>query len=390
MRGEFLSNIVATDDIKTGALNLIHAPCGSGKTEFAKTKLSQFSRENFLLPPLYLIDTVNGKEQLLKGGEEKYGDWSDEPYWEIPGILRVMTYAGYYTMAANNPKLDCGDATLVICDEFHNAIKWSKWKDNDLHEKALGLISYHIAIDKGTYVALSATPNRIREEFDWCLNELPLYGEPRHYEEGEITEYRNLTAILNHIQVGQRGIVYIPHISTIQKYEQLMQERGFKTSAIWSIKNEQYPMSKEQLENRKAILEQRRMPVGIDILFINSSCETSITIGNEKDTCNLIDLMVIHSADPDVQIQVRGRYRNDLPHLYIHDSNAVDEIVIPEKWLDKNLRKSDIEEIIRELNIRDKKRELIKAPTFCELALDNGYAYERKTIKGIRYKTFSQ
>lgn len=389
MKGKFLEYIVKTDDIKEGALNLIYAPCGSGKTTFAKTILSQYSVDNFLCTPLYLIDTVNGKEQLLRGGEIKYNPWTDEPYWELPGVATVMTYAGYYTMASNCPVRDIGGDTLVICDELHNAVKWSRWKDNEIHQKALGLISLHIGRSNGTYVALSATPRKIRDEFEWCLNELPLYGEPRHYEEEEVTEYRNLSTILSQIPTGQRGIVFIPHISEIQKYEKQMQDRGYKTSAIWSTKNEQYPMSEVQLRNRSTVLEHKRMPKGVDILFINSSCETSISIGDEKDPSSKIDFMVIHSSDPDTQIQVRGRYRNDLPHLYLHNPYVDDKIVIPERWLDRDLRKSDIEEIIRELNIRNKKRELVKSPTFCTLVIDCGYKCTEKTINGIRYKRFS-
>lgn len=391
MNGEYLSEIVSEDDIKEGALNLIYAPCGSGKTTYALNGLSLYGFANYGNLPLYLIDTVNGKEQLLRSGKSVIDPWTEQEYWYIPGIMNVMTYAGYAFMAQNAPDRDPAADRLVICDELHNAIKWSKWEDDELHEKALGLISYHIAIDLGTFVALSATPDRIRTEFSWCLNEIPLCGEPRHYEEAQVTKYRNLNLVLNQIQQGQRGIIYLPHISEIQKYEKLMQDHGFKTSSIWSIRNGQHPMSKAQLDDRKLILDHKHMPAGADILFINSSCETSISIGDTADAENdRLDFMIIHSNDPDVQVQVRGRYRNDLPHLYLHDSSVDDEIIIPSHWLDRNLRKSDVEQIIRELNIRNGKRELVKVPTFCKLALDSGYAYGTKTINGIRYKVFSE
>lgn len=65
LKGEYLSEIVSEDDIKEGALNLIYAPCGSGKTTYALNDLSLYSFANYGNVPLYLIDTVNGKEQLI-------------------------------------------------------------------------------------------------------------------------------------------------------------------------------------------------------------------------------------------------------------------------------------------------------------------------------------
>lgn len=126
MKGEYLSEIVSEDDIKEGALNLIYAPCGSGKTTYALNDLSLYSFANYGNVPLYLIDTVNGKEQLLRSGRTAIDPWTEQEYWYIPGIMKVMTYAGYASMAQNAPDKDPAADTLVICDELHNAIKWSK------------------------------------------------------------------------------------------------------------------------------------------------------------------------------------------------------------------------------------------------------------------------
>ena len=100
--------------------------------------------------------------------------------------------------------------------------------------------------------------------------------------------------------------------------------------------------------------------------------------------------MIIHSSEPDTQIQVRGRYRNDLSQLYLYDSNSESKVIVPADWLGRKLFKSDINELISELEIRDKKRSLVKAPTFLQMVKDSGYTVTSKVVRGIRYKIISK
>ena len=64
---KYLSDVIDVSLLRKGKLNIIKAPTGSGKTYFAITRLPQT-----LLDPrhemIYLIDTVNGLEQIVKNG----------------------------------------------------------------------------------------------------------------------------------------------------------------------------------------------------------------------------------------------------------------------------------------------------------------------------------
>ena len=65
MKGDFLSDIIDFDDLgKCGYLNLIVAPCGSGKTTLALNHLAPMYGNP--ARALYLIDTVAGQDQLLQ------------------------------------------------------------------------------------------------------------------------------------------------------------------------------------------------------------------------------------------------------------------------------------------------------------------------------------
>ena len=78
MKGEYLSNIIDLNNFKKNCLNLIEAPCGSGKTTFAIQELKKINPSPWGTNMLYLIDGTIGKEQLLRTKGVEYGinEWT--------------------------------------------------------------------------------------------------------------------------------------------------------------------------------------------------------------------------------------------------------------------------------------------------------------------------
>ena len=168
----------------------------------------------------------------------------------------------------------------------------------------------------------------------------------------------------------------------------ILQEQGFSVGAIWSTSNEKYPLSDDQQQLRKQIIEKREIPPNIDILFINASCETCINIGNAEKTEYPIDFMIIHNSQQDVQTQARGRYRNDLTTLYLYEPTleiGKQKISIPRKYLGLRLTKEDIRRLIYILDIRDGKRELVKPPAFIKILEEAGYKVRKERSNKKRY-----
>lgn len=223
MTGQFLSEIVNLEDFEYSCLNIVDAPCGSGKTTFAKNILpkikpcSPWGEKDML----YLIDTKNGKEQILKSEGFEFGinPWTGEDEWKINGI-KVMTYASYALLCKMAPKKEqWQEDSLILCDELHQAVSWSKWKGEDnLHKLAINLIHERINVGNNIVVAISATTKLIHREFGRNKKDIQLYGEPRHYEENKVVKYNDLSLLLRSIDTSKRGIIFVPQITQILKY----------------------------------------------------------------------------------------------------------------------------------------------------------------------------
>ncbi len=394
MQGKYLSEIVNIKNLKKEKMNLISAPCGCGKTTFAKTKLKELHEEYkdpFFQPDmLYLIDTAMGKEQLInsKEAQVEYSYWSIEPYWKLPGIT-VMTYAGYETLCEKAPDYNQWvNKSVIVCDELQEEILWSKWKkENDLHTRAINRIAYNIEMTDNIVIALSATPNWIKREFNWCLNEIELLDEPRHYENKHVEEYKDLSLLIDKISPSECGIIYISQIEDMIKYENILKDKEIKCISLWSKNNTDFTLSEEQLKVREYIIKHKELPPYIDVLIINRACATSITIGNETNTKRPIDFMILHTSDTNIQIQARGRYRNDLKKLYLHKADIFDDIKLPSKWLYIPLYKEDKNRLCEELGLKNGDGRLLKWTTIKSRLKSSGYIVDDKRTEKARYST---
>ena len=76
---KYLSELVDLATLQKGQLNIIKAPTGSGKTYFALHHIPSLTNDP-IHDVVYLIDTINGKEQILKNynAVSEYRGWSKE------------------------------------------------------------------------------------------------------------------------------------------------------------------------------------------------------------------------------------------------------------------------------------------------------------------------
>ena len=68
----------------------------------------------------------------------------------------------------------------------------------------------------------------------------------RQFETDKRFTYTNLEMLLPSLGLAERGLVYIGRIHQMKEFEEKAKKRGIKAIAIWSINNQDHPMTEEQ------------------------------------------------------------------------------------------------------------------------------------------------
>lgn len=136
---KYLSELVTPDMLVKDKLNIIKAPTGSGKTYFALTAIPAMLTDA-VHKVVYLIDTINGKEQLLRNYNARpiYRSWVGEVSEE--GIffvgderIVIITYAKFGHLLDQEPDFHT-HFDYIICDELHSLIDFQGYVYNPLSE----------------------------------------------------------------------------------------------------------------------------------------------------------------------------------------------------------------------------------------------------------------
>lgn len=399
----YLSKVIQPEQFKRGQANIVIAPCHSGKTTAAVTKIASMASTNEKV--LFLIDTTAGKQALLKREETaKYTErWLEEIQHEWWGELlsgngiRVMTYHQLGYQLQEHPDF-MKNIEIVVCDEMHNLIKFMniEWAQNKQSiEDGWGSMGKpcEVALEKLCEIAtkqedapllviITATVNAVSTAFD--SRNVPTeyfdYTQMAHCDHSEeIVYYDDLNDVLDKLE-DDRAIIYIPTIHAMKKAAERADNGWRNICCLWGVHNIDHVMTEEQCKVRDAILTTRRIPEDIDLLFINAAYETSINIDNED-----FQVVIVHSSNPDVQTQVRGRLRHDIKRLYLHDSNH-EHIgnYFSEEYLDKFLAANETRAIAEKMNLRNDKGQQLKWPSVRDKLVSDGYTVDYVKQSGVR------
>lgn len=366
-------------------LNIIKAPTGSGKTYFALNAIPE-AVDDAYHKTVYLIDTINGKEQILNN----YNATVFSSYWNnevtdeeleryTSSKIVVITYAkfGLLTLKALSfpSRFD-----YIICDELPSLPKFESFSSGtNNHTIAISAIESAVRNDKTTVIALSATPNTIPLEFHVPTYQLPIdESAVRRYETKEVIYYNNLESLLPTLDPQETGICYVYHIGKMKEVESLARESGFNPISFWSISNTDHEMSEEQLAVRRSILESFRLPPQYNLLIINASSETSLKIKTP------VNYVIVNSTDEDTQVQVRGRVNSDLPKLYLLQ-NDLTEISVPDCYLERELFKEDKDKLCKYINYRNGSNRQYKWPTIKKLLQKSGFTIQDGRRSNFRF-----
>ena len=352
---KYLSEVLDVSQFKRNAVNLIVAPCGSGKTRAVFEKVVPLATGKHRV--LYLIDSISGKEQILQRPDARiYGeDWLvsndknmiifDYSEFELDKVV-IMTYAKFGALVKRYPNF-YKMLEIIVCDEAHKLPEMAVWDRGGCTSTALNEIKQLCRYNHGQLVCvLTATPRKIENALKCTLHRIEFESTVKCYHQIETEYYRNIEEVIKELPHCQQSICYITHIKQMIRMEECAQALGYTTCSLWSINNTDHEMTDRQHYIRQELIEKQSIPQDIEILFINQSYETSINI------CNKIHTVIVHSKDSDIQIQARGRVRSDIQKLCVFDRSKA-ALLIPEEYLNTPLFTDDTKELSNKLGFRD-------------------------------------
>ena len=387
MKGSrFLTELVDCSTFQKGKLNLIEAPTGCGKTYFALKHIPSLVKKP-LYKVAFLIDTTNGKEQIMRKYHSAPAtlDWQKSVETEMINFadeqhIVAMTYAKFGKMCERDAsfvdKLD-----YIICDEIHSLILFMHIPSPDAYHKIAKLeIERVVRGGKATVIALTATPRKVHQWLRCEVNQIEVDKEQLvQFETKQTVGYNSLKTIINKVSKDEIGLCYTRQIRKMKEIEAMASAAGLSPICVWSTNNTEHPMNENQLAARKEILENSAIPPQYNLLIINSSSETSIKIESR------VDYVIVDCKDEDSQVQVRGRVNSDLERLYV-PSDEVFSLEVKEDFLNRPLFAEDKEALCESLCIyRPGKKEIYKWPGIKKRLLEFGYILKDGREDNKRY-----
>ncbi len=352
---------------------------------------------------LYVIDTTNGRDQILKKpSTAKYSyEWEQfikqgkQPQNVIgeydlydENKIVVITYAKFGSLVNRIPNFGYGFETIV-CDEIHQGIRMASYKNKNITDRrytleAIKRLRELVDHSNVKVIGLSATP-AITEKyfFRGKVHYIPVAPDVRQYETTETIKYNGISSIVDTIRAGDKVIVYVQSVTRIKELWNKLKAKGIsRCSAIWSTQSKDHEMTDEQYNIRHYIIEKEELPPDIDVLLINASSETGINIRGQ------IDYMFVHTRAEDTRIQVRGRYRDNLKKLYVLDYDT--EITIPDEYLDRPFFEEEKKELALKLNVKNEKGEVVGWTTIERRLPENHYRVVRDKDNGRWYRVITE
>ena len=386
MKGsKYLSEMVDVSMLLRDKLNIIQAPTGSGKTFFALTHVPSLTSDA-IHNVVYLIDTINGKEQIVSNynATSEYWGWAREVdengmWFSADSRVVVLTYAKFGYLSQQYTDFHA-NFDYIICDELHSLFHFQDYSPKpNLHSVALMGIRSAVKHSRPTVIALTATPSVVKKKLNAPFYELPIGQDVLiHYDQEQIIPFTNLEYVLSSMDTADIGLCYTSRISQMLEIERIAKETGLRPVCVWSTANKDHPMTEEQLAVRESVLRNFTIPDAYNLLIINSSSETSLKIKSH------VDYVIVNNTNSDTQVQVRGRVNSDLKCLYLLN-DGTEPIILPDEFLGVPLFTEDKDRLCSIVNLKDPYNVPYKWNTVQKILLDCGYQITLGRKKNKRY-----
>ncbi|WP_061859503.1 DEAD/DEAH box helicase family protein [Priestia megaterium] len=384
---KFLSYFLKDKNLENNSL--VISPTGSGKTHFIFNELIRKGRY------LYLCDNENLKTVI----EEKERTFSNRK--EIEGFddfsVEVMCYKQFGRKVLYDNSI-INQYEAIVCDEIHNLIDYQTFNNDvelshaikELFKKydATKIIyftatPYYLKVLEENYPALAEILDVIdfskNKDIRRYINKREAYINHFSQIQFQLDEYKQSFEYAN-----LKCLIFTREIHAMKKLEKMCIDRNLKPICIWSRNNQVIEMNLEQLRVRDYLLKNGSLPEPYNVLIINRALETGVNI-TDKD----MNLAIVNTTNLTQQIQVRGRIRHDIDLLVVRTKEQklpYIKIDLDEKYLDIELTKNEVEEIVVSLNLKNKKNQYVTVTKFLDILQKHKYKVQtkRKTANYIK------
>jgi len=385
----YLNQIIEKENIKFGSNNLILAPVGSGKTTFL-SNLAKKQKGNSLLlvSNTTLKDSISPSDDRTKKiiGNRTYTTQNKNKFGEGNHETYVMSYAEFgKKVETNNQFIE--KFSLVICDEIHSLSSYQQIDNSVLLAHAIKTL--FAKYDKIQIFYLTATDehiNSLQKRQPEILNNVEKYDfrnrdDIKKYIHLASYKIKNLEQIRPHLKSRLEGFTYFGHkiygfsrtIRELKKMEEIALSEGYKPLVLWSVNNEEYPMTKEQLEARSELLRTGYIPEPYNFLIINSAMQEG---WNLKD--KMVKLAIMNTTNETERIQALGRLRKDLEVLIYRTNDKITQddlyVDLPIEFYNTPLTTKLKEKLCSKLDLRNNRGEVMKWTSIKRVLINQGYS----------------
>ena len=164
---------------------------------------------------------------------------------DIPDKIVVSTYAQFGVWVKHNPDF-AARFEVIICDEAHNIVVFPTYSPQpNFASIARDAICEAAQGDRTLVVGITATPEPL-EKLACPQHLVPIdSAELRQYENRSIRPYGSLRQTLENLPQGQRGMLFVPHITMMKDCAAIASAAGHKPICVWSAANKDHTMNAE-------------------------------------------------------------------------------------------------------------------------------------------------
>lgn len=298
--------------------NLILSPVGSGKTQLILRKLHKKGELSLLC-----VSTTSLKESVSKELEvyttKDIAGWKNK---EVEGLV-VITYAELgKRLLWSESFLD--KFNKIYADEIHSLFDYflSFGKKNELYN--LIKLFFYRKENKKQIFMFTATRHKIDlfleknvgvkledvgiSIFDYKTEEKIMSYKATYtttFTDGNDIGFFDEAKGLK--KEGKKIVIFTEKIKEMNRTVEVLKAQGFRAISIWSVNNEENPMTKEQLRVRDKAINENVIDENYDVLVINGAMREGWELKDEDIEC-----VIVNSLDETNIIQARGRVRKDI------------------------------------------------------------------------------